>query len=376
MLGAFYSMREQLGDETTEWYEFKNPFGHGTFNAKAALGPYSVFALAADAIYKHTGPNSEWKIHDNDKVTGTEPFDWAGLSEAVLGGFGRSGTGLDLINALKEIGSDVGAEYNEKTAYNVNAKMAKVIGNYLSTFTVGMGMIKDGVAAIHPEYRLLTDNTDIDFLPYMFKTATRSFPMEAHADGEGWTGEYDINDRRSQTSPTKTTGIVNEQPFLRQVIGLTPQAEKNPEEKEFARLGIKYRDVTPRKLTDPLLNRESKQRIAIAIKNEISKLIRSQSYADMNDFDKKEVLIKSLGTLKTEAIKNTLDAKEYDSPKMTKRKEAAIFFKLSARDRASIEKEWEILNPGAEFDDDYGDYLDVYYEIVKPKQQEFRSYIR
>jgi hypothetical protein len=96
----------------------------------------------------------------------------------------------------------------------------------------------------------------------------------------------------------------------------------------------------------------------------------------MNDFDKKEVLIKSLGTLKTEAIKNTLDAKEYDSPKMTKRKEAAIFFKLSARDRASIEKEWEILNPGAEFDDDYGDYLDVYYEIVKPKQQEFRSYIR
>jgi hypothetical protein len=376
MLGAFYSMREQLGDETTEWYEFKNPFGHGTFNAKAALGPYSVFALVADAIYKHTGPNSKWKIHDNDKVTGNEPFDWAGLSEAVLGGFGRSGTGLDLIDSLKTIGSSVGGEDDSKTDSTVQAKMAKVIGNYLSTFTVGMGMIKDGVAAIHPEYRLLTDNTDIDFLPYMFKTATRSFPMEAHADGEGWTGEYDINDRRSQTSPTKTTGIVNEQPFLRQVIGLTPQAEKNPEEKEFIRLGIKYRDVTPRKLTDPLLNRESKQRIAIAVKNEIGKMIRSSTYAEMSEGDKKQALLSALGEFKAEAIKNTLDAKEYDSPKMTKRKEAAIFFKLSARDRSSVEREWKILNPGAEFDDDYGDYLDVYYEIVKPKNETYRALIQ
>jgi hypothetical protein len=58
---------------------------------------------------------------------------------------------------------------------------------------------------------------------------------------------------------------------------------------------------------------------------------------------------------------------------MTKRKEAAIFFKLSARDRASVEREWEILNPGAEFDDDYGDYLDVYYEIVKPKNATYRA---
>jgi hypothetical protein len=124
------------------------------------------------------------------------------------------------------------------------------------------------------------------------------------------------------------------------------------------------------------LNRESKQRIAIAIKNEISKMIRSNTYAELSDGNKKQALLSALGEFKAEAIKNTLDAKEYDSPKMTKRKEAAIFFKLSARDRASVIREWETLNPGEVFDDDYGDYLDVYYEIIKPQSQTYRELIQ
>lgn len=34
MLTAFYGMREQLGDETTGAYQYKNPFGHGTFDSR------------------------------------------------------------------------------------------------------------------------------------------------------------------------------------------------------------------------------------------------------------------------------------------------------------------------------------------------------
>ena len=37
LLTAFYSMREQFGDETTGAYRYVNPYGHGTFDARAAL---------------------------------------------------------------------------------------------------------------------------------------------------------------------------------------------------------------------------------------------------------------------------------------------------------------------------------------------------
>ena len=37
MITALYGMREQLGDETTGAYQYKNPFGHGTFDARASL---------------------------------------------------------------------------------------------------------------------------------------------------------------------------------------------------------------------------------------------------------------------------------------------------------------------------------------------------
>ena len=147
--------------------------------------------------------------------------------------------------------------------------MCKFLGNYLSTVTVGMRLVKDVVASVHPDYRLLTVNTDIEFLPYMFKTATRSFPMEAHADGEGFS-KYDFFNRESQTSPSNTGGITNEQPLLRQFIGLTPQREKNIAEKEFARLGITYRQIAPIKLVDPGLNRKSKQYVASYVERAIN----------------------------------------------------------------------------------------------------------
>lgn len=47
-------------------------------------------------------------------------------------------------------------------------------------------MIKDAVQLVDPDTRLLADNTDVEFLPYFLKQATRSFPIETLADGDGF----------------------------------------------------------------------------------------------------------------------------------------------------------------------------------------------
>ena len=56
MIGAFYGMRSQLGNENTGAYEYTNPFGHGTFDARASLGPFTAFAWFADLLYTNGGP--------------------------------------------------------------------------------------------------------------------------------------------------------------------------------------------------------------------------------------------------------------------------------------------------------------------------------
>ena len=194
MLGAFFGMRHNLGDENTGAYEYKNPFGHGTFDARASLGPFMAYAFAADALYQLGRPNGEltkfmkntiglenFRLHDNDKVTGN--IKTREITEALSGGLSRAGTGLQFVDEIVKIFTE-GDESGDKQV------AAKFIGNYLSTYTVGAGMIKDAVAVVDPDTRLLADNTDVQFLPYLLKQATRSFPMEAHADGEGFITSY------------------------------------------------------------------------------------------------------------------------------------------------------------------------------------------
>ena len=97
----------------------------------------------------------------------------------------------------------------------------------LSTYTVGAGVLKDIYAMVDPDYRLLTDNTDVEFIPYVLKQATRSFPLEANSDGDGFF------ERPAQTSPYKAGGIQNYMPFFRQVTGLTPQEPRKLHKKNL-----------------------------------------------------------------------------------------------------------------------------------------------
>jgi len=349
MLGAFFGMRDNLGDETTGAYEYKNPFGHGTFDARASLGPFMAYAFVADALYQIGRPNGElekafgYRLHDNDRVTGnikTREF-----VEALSGGLSRAGTGLQFVDEIVKLAT-------EETALDSNKfqqGLAKFVGNYFSTYTVGAGMIKDAVQMVDPDTRMLTDNTDVEFLPYMLKQATRSFPMEAHSDGEGFL------ERPPQTTPYKSTGIRNTMPMFRQITGLTPMEEKNDVQQELDRFRLDYFEVAPVKVQDNIANREARQNVALAIEHHLNNFINSPEYINLaNDYEKEKFLRIELNSIRSEAVAEALDEKDYDTPQDVIRKEKARFFKISENDRNIILTAFKKQFPNVEIgNDDY-----------------------
>ena len=358
MLTAFYGMREHFGDENTGPYQYKNPFGHGTFDARAALGPFMPFAALADYIYTLGKPNgwlekNTWfgRLHDNENVT--QSINIRELVTAISGGaFGRAGVSLDLLDGLVNIATK---EANLSDMSRMEETMAKFVGNYLSTYTVGAGMLKDIYAAVDPDYRLLTDSTDVAFFPYVFKQATRAFPFEAHADGDGFF------ERPAATSPYKSTGIRNHMPLFRQITGLTPQEERNDANKELDRLDIDYVQIAPRKLKSPSLNRDARQYVGTAIEKYLSEYVNSPDYKGLKtDALKKKFLKKELDGIRTEAIAYVLDEQDWDTPKDILEKNKARFFKLRSIDRQIIEEKWHELNPNQDIElEDFDDLLTI-----------------
>ena len=130
-------------------------------------------------------------------------------------------------------------------------------------------MLKDIYAMISPEYRLLSDNTDVEFLPYALKQATRSFPIEINSDGDDFLKDLHKHLR------FKTSGIRNHMPLFRQISGLTPEEPKNEVEKEFDRFKIDYVQIAPRKLRDPKGNREARQFVATMVESDLLQFINS-----------------------------------------------------------------------------------------------------
>ena len=349
MIGAFYGMRAHLGDENTGAYEYKNPFGHGTFDARASLGPFTAFAWFADLLYTNGGPRGASlmpRLHDNDKVLPS--LNSRELLEAFTGGFGRSGTGLAVVDKAAQMAIEGSSD--GKVPQQIMEGITRFVGNYLSTFTVGAGVIKDIYAASDPDYRLLTDNNDVALIPYMLKAATRSFPFEAHADGDGFF------QRPAQTTATRTTGIENTMPLFRQFTGLTPITEKNAVEKEFARMNLDYYEYTPRKTTDADINRDARQRMAFIVDAKLEDFIKGPIYNspeyDNNPGLKRKALLSMISTAKNEARTGAMEFNEqYDTPEMVDKKAKAQFFNLSDVDRSILMKEWKDRHPGEEFDD-------------------------
>jgi len=325
MLTSLYALRANHGDETTGPFEYKNPFGSGIVDAQASLGPFSAYAFGADAIYRYFNQDKidkPAKIRDFVKSLGGGQFRPTGLG-IVDGLFDTWQKGVDdgeLDVVLEEMG-------------------AKFLGNYMNTFTVGAGVLKDVVATLDPDFRTVADNTDIDFWPYVLKQATRSFPQAVDEESSflGYSGIG--GKRKALQSPTRSTGLRTMNPFMRQLTGLTQQQQRNMAEREFDRLGIEWTQITPRKIKgDPELTADARGIMGRYVETGIQDYIINdpEYYGLQSAVEKKAALRSKLNELRGEARSRVLDIEQYQDVADQRRVAQANYFNIPSQKRDLI----------------------------------------
>jgi len=322
MLTGLYALRANHGDETTGPFEYKNPFGTGIVDEQASLGPFSAHAFAADAIYRYFNADKisrPAKIRDFVKALGGGQFRPTGLA-IVDGLFDTWQSGIkdgELDTRLEEMG-------------------ARWLGNYMNTYTVGAGVLKDVVATLDPEMRIVADNTDVEFWPYVFKQATRSFPREITE------GESTFFGRKRLESPTRTTDVRMVNPFMRQITGLAQQEPRNLAEREFDRLGLEYFEISPRKVKGGIqsseLTKEARANMGAYVEGAIQDYIMNdpEYYGLGSDIEKKAALKGKLNELRSEARARVLDTDQYVTVEDQRTVAQARYFDISSAKRDLI----------------------------------------
>jgi len=345
-IGGLYTMRELHGDDTTGPFEYYNPFGRGTVNAEAALGPFSTHALLADYIYQHINygpknlpyqtaryPEKKFKFSQRDFVKS-------------LGGGQFRPTGLNLVDGFFDT---MGAALNDgKIGIQLDEAAARYIGNYFNTYTVGAGMLKDVVATLDPEYRTVTDSKDVEFFPYLFKSATRSFPTNEEGmylglpplPFVGKVGVEGVGPKRAKLeSVTRTGGMKIMNPFMRQLTGLTQQEERNAAEKELDRLGFEFFQIVPKKLFgDPNLNNEMRGRMGQYVEGALQNyILTDEVYNGLpSDIEKRFLLKQKINELRSKARKEMLNPNRYVTTEFKSRIARVKYFDLSKDKRNLI----------------------------------------
>ena len=292
MLGGFMAMRANLGNESTCPYEFRNPASGELVDTQALLGPFTAFAVLADVLYRFNFFN--W--HDNERVSKANPFTARELIQALGGGQGRGGSQLDIIDTLvnglsSENLSDT--DYDRRRTYT--EVIPKILGDYFNRYFVGVGVLKDVVGQIDPEFAKVPDNTDINFWGYFFKRVTRSFPQTIGEDANGLFGYTGFGPTRTAKleSPTRTGGVEAFNPIIKQIYGVTELPRKTFIEKELDRLKIDYLELSPRRIKlDAPLSNEARGMMGKYMEEAVASYANSPKYKNLSESIKRDNLLK------------------------------------------------------------------------------------
>jgi hypothetical protein len=221
-------------------------------------------------------------------------------------------------------------------------------------------VLKDLAATVDPDFRKVPDNTDVEFLPYMLKQATRSFPQTVDPGADGFFGMTGIGPQRDAIaqSPTRSGGMRYINPFVKQLTGLTYKPQKTFAERELDRLGFDYYELAPRniQLGKPLSN-EAKGLMGKYMERQIASYLASKEYKSIpTDKLKREYLRQQINGFRTKARKLVLDPDRMNSgmtDKERQRRFKTIYYNtVGSSERLRIEEVYKIENNGRTIEDD------------------------
>jgi hypothetical protein len=330
VLGAMYGLRDQFGDASLPSFHYYDPTTQQVIDARASLGPFSAYALTADIIWRRNNLS--------EQEQGTKPLEIREFLEALGGGQFRPGTGLDIVDKIAEIASN---SYNAgESNIDIFRIASDFLGQYVGSYFVGAGVIKDVVTVLDDDFRKVPNNQDVDLWQHFWKQSTKSFPQTTDPNAEGLFGGYTgIGPQRDLLqSPTRSGGIRTVDPFLRQLTGLNFKQERNIVETEFDRLRFDYREITPRRIKgDPDLSNKAKGEMASLINNRVASFINSKDYKDLPDDLRKRIAIKPIiRSAKSEARARVLNLDNYKTPEDFNQIARAKFLDLDKDTKALV----------------------------------------
>jgi len=270
MILAAYALRNQsyAGEK---WYEFK--VGDRTVDVRP-FNPFASYLFLGDVIKRY----QEGTLRN---------LDVKGIASVLFGIRGTTGVYLvdSLINYFTDPKLDKGS---------IVSGVQKLLGETAASYLTPFQNFTDVYAQFFPEARAVKETGGAEFTGAF----TRRFPGS------------DLPTLTSATSYIvdangipRAAPIYKQDPLLTQVTGLTFNPPKNPAEKELDRLGFEQREIF-RSTGIPELDRAYKDKLAVSIGYNLSKIIETPAYQNMNDSFKSIIIKKSLEKFKADAKKD------------------------------------------------------------------------
>jgi len=247
MMYAAYKWREKQGPDA-RWNEFKDDQGNYV-NAMAMYGPFSVFMLGADILYRYnrTDIGGERDIRD---VALTDTQYWRDALQAAAGSQFRTGAGLYAIDKLMD--DLTGAGDFEGSKGEVIA--GEFVGNIVNTFMIPLSVVKDLYSPFDKRSRYVpeTQGAEVDFFDIVANRGFRSLPDIGPDTALGrliGAEEYDA----PKSDPFVSGSPEAVDPIEKQTFGFTKRQPKNLLQKEMSKVNLQRYDVYKRD-SNPLID--------------------------------------------------------------------------------------------------------------------------
>ena len=255
-----------------KWYEFK--IGDRTIDTRP-YNPLAAYLFVGDVINRYM----DGTLRDIDMKDIVTVF--AGI---------RGTTGLYIFDQI----ADYLAKSNIKTgSEKFVGTFKKFLGELLAGYLTPLQNVTDFMAEIYPEMRKSRDTSEEPFIGAFKKRIISTDLPEATSPTN-----FIVN----KDGTTSAAPYVKESPAVGQITGLRFISPKNPAEKEFDKLQIKYGEIY-RSTGIPELDRAYKDIYSYLVGNGISNFVQTRYYNSLSFNQKVFVIKKMLNAAKRETKK-------------------------------------------------------------------------
>tara|TARA_S200002703_G_scaffold121653_1_gene107540 strand:+ start:866 stop:3925 length:3060 start_codon:yes stop_codon:yes gene_type:complete len=259
-----------------KWYEFK--IGDRTIDTRP-YNPLAAYLFVGDVINRYM----DGTLRDIDMKDIVTVF--AGI---------RGTTGLYIFDQI----ADYLAKSNIKTgSEKFVGTFKKFLGELLAGYLTPLQNVTDFMAEIYPEMRKSRDTSEEPFTGAFKKRIISTDLPEATSPTN-----FIVN----KDGTTSAAPYVKESPAVGQITGLRFISPKNPAEKEFDKLQIKYGEIY-RSTGIPELDRKYKDIYSYLVGNGISNYVQTRYYNSLS-FNQKVFVIKNLLNAAKRETKKRLQA--------------------------------------------------------------------